>query len=79
MSPQGIVFIPLSGPDSVRLRLADTVSGAPSDPLRARILSYNRVSEQLAELLCRRFSGRLVLRFEAGRVVWAKVEESEEE
>ncbi len=79
MSPQKTVLIPLPKPDSVNPKLAYSAPGAPLDPLRARILSYSRVSEQVAELLCRRFSGRLVLRFEAGRVVWAKVEESVEE
>ncbi len=79
MIPQKTLSIPLPRPDSGHLKFVYSELGAPLDPMRARILSYNRVSEQIAELIYRRFWGRLVLRFEAGRVAWVKVEEAVEE
>ena len=53
--------------------------GTPSNSLRRRILSYNRVSELVSELIGRRFYGRLVLQFKAGYIVCAKPESSNRE
>jgi hypothetical protein len=43
---------------------------------RRKTLSYGRVMELVADLMNRRFYGKLALHFEAGHVVCAKLEQS---
>lgn len=47
-----------------------------SDAARRKTLSYGRVMELIADLMNRRFYGRLALHFEAGHIVCAKLEQT---
>ncbi len=51
------------------------VPGAKSGQARRGTLSQDRVAEIIADLIGRRFYGKLTLSFEAGLIVYAKLEQ----
>ncbi len=51
-------------------------AGSTQGRTRPRGLSLGRVSELVADLISRRFYGKISLHFEAGHIVCAKLEES---
>jgi len=55
---------------------ANPVTGALSDALQRRTLSYDRVGELVAQLIGRRFSGTMTVHFEAGYIICADLEPS---
>jgi len=53
-----------------------TVAGAKSGQARRGTLSRDRVAEIIADLIGRRFYGKLTLSFEAGLITYAKLEQT---
>ncbi len=52
------------------------IPGATPGQARRGTLSYGRIMELVADLMGRRFYGKLALHFEAGHIVCAKLEQS---
>ncbi len=68
------VFTPRSEGQRIRASSGNQVTGALSDALQRRTLSYDRVSELVAQLIGRRFSGTMAVHFEAGYIICADLE-----
>ena len=77
MNPSGSLIFP-TGSELRNDQAGDANGprGTASAKAQRGTLSFGRVSELIADLMARRFYGKLALHFEAGHIVCAKLEQS---
>lgn len=75
-SPGAHIITPVPEASNDGIGDRKVMPGAAPSQARRGTLSYGRIMEVVADLMGRRFYGKLALHFEAGHVVCAKLEQS---